>query len=294
MTNIKAFIKSHSVLAYFALTFFVSWGGVLLTIGGVGGIPANAEQIEKLLPLVALTLASGPVLASLLLISIIDGKAGLREFLSRLFRWRVSVRWYIIALLITPVFALITLLVLSFTSPIYTPGIFASKDKAALLLSALAAGLAAALFEEPGWTGFAIPKLRMRYSVFFTGLIVGFLWGAWHFIVALWGSGTPTGEFSLLLFLPQLLFYIAVLPPYRILMVWIYDKTESLLLSMLMHASLTGSILFIFMPLTISGIPLLIWYLILAAALWGVVASIFLPKSKVSKWENRLIRKNEG
>jgi membrane protease YdiL (CAAX protease family) len=237
-------------------------------------------SIEKLLPLVVLTLTIGPILTSLVLISIIDGKNGLREFLSRLFRWRVSVRWYIIALLITPVFALVTLLALSSTSPLYVPGIFASKDKVTLLVSALLAGLAGGLLEEPGWTGFAIPKLRMRYSVFATGLIVGLLWGAWHFIVAFWGSGTPSGEFSLMLFLPQLLFYVAVLPPYRMLMVWVYDKTESLLISMLMHASLTGSILFIFMPLSISGTPLLIWYLVLAIAFWVAVVIIFLSKRK--------------
>jgi membrane protease YdiL (CAAX protease family) len=147
-------------------------------------------------------------------------------------------------------------------------------------VSALLAGLAGGLLEEPGWTGFAIPKLRMRYSVFATGLIVGLLWGAWHFIVAFWGSGTPSGEFSLMLFLPQLLFYVAVLPPYRMLMVWVYDKTESLLISMLMHASLTGSILFIFMPLSISGTPLLIWYLVLAIAFWVAVVIIFLSKRK--------------
>jgi membrane protease YdiL (CAAX protease family) len=280
MTNIKAFTKSHSAWIYFVLTFFISWGGVLLAIGGVSGIPANAEQIEKLLPLVVLTLTIGPILTSLVLISIIDGKNGLREFLSRLFRWRVSVRWYIIALLITPVFALVTLLALSSTSPLYVPGIFASKDKVTLLVSALLAGLAGGLLEEPGWTGFAIPKLRMRYSVFATGLIVGLLWRAWHFIVAFWGSGTPSGEFSLMLFLPQLLFYVAVLPPYRMLMVWVYDKTESLLISMLMHASLTGSILFIFMPLSISGTPLLIWYLVLAIAFWVAVVIIFLSKRK--------------
>jgi len=46
MTNIKAFTKSHSAWIYFVLTFFISWGGVLLAIGGVSGIPANAEQIR--------------------------------------------------------------------------------------------------------------------------------------------------------------------------------------------------------------------------------------------------------
>jgi hypothetical protein len=58
-------------------------------------------------------------------------------------------------------------------------------------------------------------------------------------------------------------------------MVWVYDRTEgSLLVAMLMHASLTGSVLFIFMPLAISGVALLSWYLVLAAALWVVVAAV--------------------
>ena len=48
------------------------------------------------------------------------------------------------------------------------------------------------LFEELGWTGFATPTLRRRNRVLATGLIVGVLWGAWHFLVTLWGSGTPS------------------------------------------------------------------------------------------------------
>jgi hypothetical protein len=37
MTTTKAFIVRHPVLTYFALTFAISWGGVLLVIGGPGG-----------------------------------------------------------------------------------------------------------------------------------------------------------------------------------------------------------------------------------------------------------------
>jgi len=41
---------------------------------------------------------------------------------------------------------------------------------------------------------------------------------------------------------------------------------------MLMHASLTGGVLYVFMPLAISGAPLLTWYLVFSAALWLAVA----------------------
>ena len=59
-------------------------------------------------------------------------------------------------------------------------------------------------------------------------------------------------------------------------MVWVYDRTQSLLLAMLMHASLTGFVLFILMPLEMSGAHLLVWYLVFAAALWLVVAAVAL------------------
>ena len=104
-------------------------------------------------------------------------------------------------------------------------------------------------------------------------VIVGLLWGAWHFLVAFWGSGNFSGAFSLPLFLPQFLFYVGVLPAYRVLMVWVYDRTGSLLVVMLMHASLTASTVFILMPVA-TGVHLLIYYLVLAAALWVVVAAV--------------------
>src|SRR4030067_33659 len=68
---------------------------------------------------------------------------------------------------------------LSLPSPVFLPGIFVSDDKASLLLSGITAGIMVGIFEELGWTGFAIPTLRLRYGVLTTGLIVGFLWGAW-------------------------------------------------------------------------------------------------------------------
>jgi CAAX protease family protein len=61
------------------------------------------------------------------------------------------------------------------------------------------------------------------------------------------------------------------LPAYRVLMVWVYDRTGSLLVAILMHASLTTSSL-ILGPLALSGWPLVTCLLALTAALWAVVA----------------------
>jgi hypothetical protein len=63
------------------------------------------------------------------------------------------------------------------------------------------------------------------------------------------------------------------LPAYRVLMVWVYDRTASLVVAMLMHASLTASML-ILGPLALSGVPLVTYLLVLAGALWVVIAAV--------------------
>jgi membrane protease YdiL (CAAX protease family) len=270
MTAIKAFIQRHPVLAYYVLTFTISWGGILLVIGGPRGIPGTPEQFKTMLPLLILAMLAGPSVAGIMLTGLVYGKAGYRELLSRLFRWRVGIRRYAVALLIAPLLMTGIPLALSLFFPEFLPGIITKSDKASLLLMGFVAGLMAGIFEELGWTGLAVPGLRRRYSVLTTGLIVGFLWGAWHFLVNFWSSGTPSGALNMYLLLHSVIFSVGILPAYRVLMVRVYDRTGSLLLAMLMHASLTASNV-ILVPLA-TGMPLVIWSLVLAAALWGVVA----------------------
>jgi len=155
------------------------------------------------------------------------------------------------------------LFALSLTSPVFLPGIFTSDNKATLLLSGIAGGLTAGIFEELGWTGFAIPRLRQRHGVLGTGLIVGFLWGAWHFPLFS-GSSVTSAAVPPALYLLVLLF--SVLPSFRVLMVWVYERTGSLLVAMLMHVSLTASTL-ILMPLATSGVTAVTYDLVLAAVL---------------------------
>ena len=128
----------------------------------------------------------------------------------------------------------------------------------------------AGIFEELGWTGFVTPKLRLRHGVLGTGLMVGVLWGGWHFPLFS-GSSVTSGVVPPALCLLALLF--SVLPAFRVLMVWVYDRTGSLLVAILMHVSLTTSIL-IFMPLATSGVTAVTYDLVLAAALWIVVGVI--------------------
>ncbi len=118
-------------------------------------------------------------------------------------------------------------LVLSFFSSEFTPSIFISDDKTALLLMGIVVGLMVGFFEELGWTGFAIPRMRLRYGVLATGLIVGLVWGLWHFIL-FWEEDSFSGILPLAPLLARLFSW---LPAYRVLIVWVYDHTESLFVS---------------------------------------------------------------
>jgi membrane protease YdiL (CAAX protease family) len=266
----RNFIKRHPVPAFYVLAFAISWGGILLVIGGPGNFPGTGAQVEKLFLSVMLAWLAGPSIASVVVTALVDGMAGYRELLARLLRWRVGARWYALALLAAPLVYVALAFALSLTSAAFLPGILVTSDRSALVLMGLGYGLLGGGFlEELGWTGFAVPRLGQRYGVVRTGLIVGLLWGAYHLSVIVW-SGSHTGALGLAILLAQL---FAWLPAYRVLMVWVYQRTESLLVAMLMHASLTAGML-ILQPLAMAGVTLLSWLIAFAAAWWVVVAAV--------------------
>jgi uncharacterized protein len=281
MIAITAFIKRHPLLTFSALTFTITWGWILIVVGP-GGFPVKAEQFERQMVFVYPAMFVGPSLAGILLTGIMYGKVGLREIGSRLVKWRVGARWYAIACLIAPLVILAVLLALSLTSPKFLPLLYTSDDKAFLVWYPIAAGIITAIFEELGWTGFAVATmLRQRHGVLSTGLRVGFLFAAWNFLVVFW-SGAGAGTLSPAIFLIVALF--TWLPTYRVLMVWVYRRTGSIFLAILMSASLVAFWTSFTPQAALAGIPLAIFYLVLTAALWVVIAVVLrlqtLPRSK--------------
>lgn len=276
MTTFRTSIKQYPVLSYFTLTFGISWGGMLLIIVGHGRIPSTPEEIASIFPMAYLTTVAGPSLAALLLTGLVGGRAAFRELAARLVKWRVGIRWYAVAFLAAPLSVNATLLALSRVSSAFLPGFVNTTDGASgVIPMSLGVVIALSLFngfvEELGWTGFAIPRMYRQYGVFTTGLTVGFLWGAWHFASNMALSSGSSAPVPFALFMAVLLF--SFLPPFRMLMVWVYDHTESLLVAMLMHASLDAFWL-IATPPGMTPVSLVVWYLAWAALLWVVVTVV--------------------
>ena len=267
-----AFIRRHAVLIYFGLVFLLSWGGLLLL--APESFPPRSKEFANLGPLVYLAIIAGPSVSGILMIAVADGMPGIREFLARLGRWRVAPVWYAVTL-IPALLMTATTLLMSLFSTEFRPAIIAADNRSGLLIGALGASLMVGAFEEIGWTGFAVPHLRARHSIFVTGLTVGVVWGTWHFPL-FWEADSFGATLPFTILVTRL---FAWLPPFRVLLIRMHERTQSLPVVMLMHAAVSFvSIVFAYQGL--SGAGLLMSPLLAAATMWLLFAAVGLVGSR--------------
>jgi membrane protease YdiL (CAAX protease family) len=223
--NIKSFIQRHSIATYFVLAYGISWSCILVVAALKGFRPDAIELQDGILMFLAMLV--GPSLAGITMTAVLEGRSGLRSLVSRMGRWRVDLRWYAV-LLVFPVLILTTLLTLTaLVSPVFAPHFTAVG---------MVVGLLAGLFEEIGWTGFALPKLQVKYSALAAALLLGVPWGLWHILADYFGNISTMAVF----WFPTFLGFMAAMTASRVLITWVYNNTGSLLLAQLMHVSSTG------------------------------------------------------
>jgi uncharacterized protein len=293
-TSFRAFINRHAVLTFYMLVFALSWvpGFIIVAFLGTGGLLGTGDDELTSAAGVGLfgwlSILPGPLIfagAGILVIAIAFGRVGLRDLRSRLFRWRVGVRWYAVALLTVPLVWTTILGVFSLTSQAFLPAIITADDKASLLVAGLVGGLVvglvASFFEEIGWTGFATHELSKRHGLLATGLIVGLPWMALHVPVYM---AIASGAVPPALNAAAIIFYMLA---YRVLMVWVYDRTQSVLMAMLMHLMLIVWPFVLPGSPAMVGVPNLIFNLVLGATLWVFVAAVAVAdRRKLSRGEH--------
>lgn len=242
MSRIVAVLKRHPVVSYYVLALVISYTALALLML-TRGLPTTQAQMDAVLIVAIPFFLIGPVTSGLLMTAIVDGRPGLQDLGARLRKWRLGAGWYGIAIFLPIVVVLGAALALSIFSPAFLPGIFTVEDKLPRLIMNLAAALITGICEEVGWTGFVTPKLRQRYSGLATGLIIGGLWGLWHVLPL---AVLPSLVYSAPLSPAQYMAFrtvttlLGALVAFRVIMVWVYDNTQSVLVLILMHVSLTA------------------------------------------------------
>ena len=175
MSSVLAPVRRHPVVTYVVLAFALSWAywipmllrGDVVTQGG------STSHFPGLL---------GPAVAAVIVTSIIGGRAALLDLGSRLARWRVALRWYVLASVpIVVMLAVAAIVMAGGDGPTVDDfAEYSGLPSLGLPLVVLLVVLVGGYGEETGWRGFMTPELLRRRGRLVTSMVVAVVWFAWH------------------------------------------------------------------------------------------------------------------
>jgi CAAX protease family protein len=205
-------------VAFFVVTYLVT-GLLWLPILQSGGSVSAALSGRLLLFFMLASVA--PSVIACVLATIEDGPRGLRALLGQAGRWRFGIGWYALALLLEPLIWAVSLVI---ALALGGRGQVVTLDFLIPL---------AAIGEEFGWRGYALPRLQPRIGAVPASLVIGVIWAAWHLPYFADPSIHPLPfwiDFGL---------FTVVLVSQSVLATWIYNSTRgSVLATILYHHSI--------------------------------------------------------
>ncbi len=270
---LKRLLNRHPLLAYFVLAYAGAWLAllpVLLAQNGLGLLPFTVPDVLALLSFVLLASFAGPTLAAFIVTAATSGKDGVRQLLGRYLLWRVGIPWYLLAL-----FGFLILFLLSVSLSLGAAPLNILLQQWPLLLSSflpnmLVFALLGVLGEEPGWRGFALPRLQRQYGPLLGSLILGTLHGLWH-LPAFFVTGA-LAPFTFSLFLTFVLTAVAS----TIFYTWIYNNTQgSILIAILTHAASNAASGFVNQLAPTSPALNGDWGNVIVVGLWALLIIVF-------------------
>ena len=216
---VRALVGKYPTTTFLLFTFLITWAV---------WVP-NVLAPESLAGTLAWFWTYGPAAAAVIVAAI---AGSLRELGARLVRWRVGWRWYAVVLLGPAAFyAAVAALHAGFgwTGKLAQPDVL-RVSLASLVPLFLLFALTDGLGEEPGWRGFALPRLLERTSRLNASLLIGVVWAVYH-LPLFWTVGRP-------LYGQPFLILLVELPAMSVLYTWVFQHTAgSALLAILFHAS---------------------------------------------------------
>lgn len=291
MTKLMEYLKRHQLIAYFVLTYVITWtllfivqpfylGGqkilaplislavfapALVSIGLSAIIAPRPRQGSRMLAVIAFIVVW--ILASLIItselivvenmelstplisVSAITGLLpafvasstfsripGVKAHMRPYIKPRGAFGYYLLALVLFPAIWLLGN-VLSRTLGMQAP--LSSYPVDAKLLEIIALTFLynccySGLAEEPGWRGFALPRLQVKFSPLVSSLILGVLWAVWHAPGRFGGIEAKSLSDTLVEWVLILLV--------TIIFTWLFNRTKgSILITALIHPAMNAT-----------------------------------------------------
>jgi membrane protease YdiL (CAAX protease family) len=232
-TSHEGLVARHPLVFFFIIAYAGSWLLALPYVrfaDGVGLLPFSWPIPFAVAA--AIVPFAGPFLAGFIMAGVTEGRVGIAWWLRKIVLWRVGLRWYLFAIVGIPAIMVLGALVL--------PGVLSSYQTPALsvvlsypvsfIVTFIIGG---PLGEEPGWRGFALPRMQQLHGPFVANLILGPVHVLWHlpyFFIPEWGTPRATTL--------DIVWYTLSGIALTFIYAWVFNNTKgSVLLVILLHAS---------------------------------------------------------
>jgi membrane protease YdiL (CAAX protease family) len=233
----RSLLARHPLISFFVMAYafsWIVWSPWVLSEDGVGLLPYQLSGWTTGL-LNAAAILLGPTLSGFIMTGITEGREGIRRLLHRIVLWRVGLRWYLFALIGIPVvMALGTLILPEGLASLL--GLGPGYVLTYLSTYVLVVILGGPLFEEPGWRGFALPRLQPLHGPLVGTIILGLLWALWHlpeFLVPTWAATSGGSSFL------AIVKFVVIAITFAIVTTWVFNNTKgSVFMAILVHASI--------------------------------------------------------
>jgi len=221
----KTMFTKYQLPLFFLLSYLLSWWAILPLQGN---------------------LSHGVAIAAAIVIALTLGRTGLREWWGRLTNFRAG-RWFLIGPAIIAGYYLAGLVINLLLG--------ATVINMPQFPSVMIVGehvLLGGIWEEPGWSGYALPTLQKRFTKTKNGaliatLIVGVFRGIWHLPLVFWGR-FPMTWYGAVIFTPL---------AFQVIISWIYNKSGG-------------------------SVPAVMFFHLMSNILWAVVSPVFAGADKTT------------
>jgi len=170
----------------------------------------------------------------------VGGKQGILELLRPFGRWKVGLKWWLLAIFGPALLYLLGLgvfLLFGGEAPPFTMILKELNLIPLYLVMVVLMPWNGPIGEEFGWRGFALPRLQSKYGALIASLLIGAIWGFWH----LPSFFAPQGVVGVLtsaigyIFIP--LYALGTIAN-SIFMTWLYNRSKrsALVAGIIWHA----------------------------------------------------------